>query len=135
LRLRLDTCRRVDSRAEQIGVLAKYIACVEPDAELDAIPLASARGTFERLLNASCAVDCAPRGLERNHQAVAQALDLKPSVFRDFVASECLRGGHQLPSGGISQTIRERSRPFDVCEQYGDGAFWQFLDHYAHPTA
>ena len=98
LGVRSDPLRGVDRGAEGMAAALEHLADVEPDPDEDVLVgmLAAVRG--QRLVDRDGAGDRAPRRQERDHEAVADRVDLAAAVLGERLAHDALVVLDRLPA-------------------------------------
>ena len=84
---------------------------------------------MEGLLDVDCAEDGAAGAGERDHLAVAGALDLDAAVAGDLLADSLLDRPEELARRFITDAVGQLGRADDIGEDDGDGAVGELADH------
>src|SRR5206468_758886 len=74
----------------------------------------------ERQLDRDRALERAARGVERRHEAVAQALQLRAAVLAEPLADDGVVRAQELLGRGVAEALRERRRPDQIGEEDGE---------------
>jgi hypothetical protein len=107
-----------DGGAEVIRLVAERLADVEAGADLEAL---AGGGAARRLLHGDGAADCIARGVERDHEAVAEPLHLVSAMGGDGLAKQSVVRLEDALGQVVARALEQLGRVDEVGEEDGDG--------------